>query len=99
MFLYSKTMKSTKELKPGVKYRGYGYLNEYGEFQFVPSEVGSRQGQRKLIKGEENFTVYTTDKLIIFHCCMDRKLSFFERIKKAMELLNELINILRNYEI
>lgn len=92
-------MKTTKELKPGVRYPGYGFLNEYGEFQFQPSEVGSRQGQKKLLKEGRDFTVHTTKKKIIFYCTIERKLSLMERVKKAMSLLDELIKIFREYEI
>ena len=92
-------MKTTKELKPGVRYPGYGFLNEYGEFQFQPSEVGSRQGQKKLVKGSADFTLYKTEKLIIFHCTIERRLNLMERVKKAMSLLDELIRIFREYEI
>ena len=86
-------------MKPGVRYPGYGFINEYNEFQFTPSEVGSRQGQKKLLKEGKEFTVHTTKNKIIFHCTIDKSLSRNERIKKAMTLLNELIKIFREYEI
>ena len=92
-------MKTSKEMKPGVRYPGYGFINEYNEFQFTPSEVGSRVGQKKLLKEGRDFTVHTTKKKVIFHCTIDRGLSLNNRIKKAIELLNELINIFREYEI
>jgi hypothetical protein len=92
-------MKKVKEMKPGVRYPGYGFVNEYGEFQFTPSEVGSRAGQKKLLKSCENYTVHTTTKCMIFHLCIDRKMTVVEKIRKIIELMNELINIVREYEV
>ena len=51
------------------------------------------------MKGSADFTLYKTEKLIIFHCTIERKLSLMERVKKAMSLLDELIKIFREYEI
>lgn len=92
-------MKSMKELKPGVKYPGYGFINDYGEFQFQPSEVGSRQGQRKLLKGDADFTVYTTNNLLILHCSIERKLPRMGRIQKMMQIIDKFLNILKDYDI
>lgn len=92
-------MKVAKDMQPGVKYPGYGFINDYGEFQFTPSEVGSRKEQKKLVKEMNDSSVYKTNKYIIFHCKMERKLSLVDRVKKIVELMNEFIGILRNYEI
>ena len=86
-------------MEPGVKYPGYGFLNEYNEFQFVPSEVGSRKEQKKLVKETDNTSVYKTAKYIIFHCKVKRELALIDRIKKVVEIMNEFIIVLRNYEI
>lgn len=37
------------DLKPGVKVRGWGYLNEYGEMHFQPEKKGSRPSSKKLL--------------------------------------------------
>ena len=37
-------------MKPGVKYAGYGILNEFREFQFVPAQKGANQGRMKCVK-------------------------------------------------
>lgn len=92
-------MKSTKELKPGVKYPGYGFINDFGEFQFQPSEVGSRQGQRKLLKSDADFTVYTTNNLLILHCSIERKLPRMGRIQKMMQIIDKFLSILKDYDI
>ena len=60
------------EIKVGVPYKGSGVLNEYGQWMFTPSQVGSREGQKKLVVSEENYTIYTTKKKIIVHLSLDR---------------------------
>lgn len=86
-------------MQPGVKYPGYGFINEFGEFQFTPAEVGSRKEQKKLVKETNDSSVYKTNKYIILHCRVDRKLSIVDRIKKIVELMNDFIVIFRSYEI
>lgn len=92
-------MKVANNMQPGVKYPGYGFVNEYGEFQFTPSEVGSRKEQKKLVKETNDSSVYKTNKYIILHCKVERRLSLVDRIKKIVELMNEFIVIFRSYEI
>jgi hypothetical protein len=91
--------KQVKEMVQGVKYPGYGFINEFNEFQFTPSEVGSRKEVRKLLKEEKNYTVYYTKNKIIFHATVDRRLSRNERIKKVIEVMNNLIGVLQEYDI
>ena len=92
-------MKQVKDMQPGVKYPGYGFINEYGEFQFTPQETGSRKEQKKLVKEDENSSVYRTAKYIILHGKIERRLPMLDRIKAVIELMNNFINTLRNYEI
>lgn len=60
------------EIKVGVPYRGSGVLNDYGQWVFTPSQVGSREGQKKYVVGESNYTIYTTKKKVLIHISLDR---------------------------
>lgn len=60
------------EIKVGVPYKGSGVLNEYGQWMFTPAQVGSREGQKKLVVQEKNYTIYTTNKKVIVHLSIDR---------------------------
>lgn len=81
----------------GQKVRGYGLLNEYGEFEFIPEQTGVRQGQVKLLKEGANYTVSTTKNFIIVHMRLE-KLSGMNLIVSLMKTVNELVLNLKNYE-
>ena len=50
-------------LEPGVKYRGTGWLNEYGEFQFQPEQKGSKPNNLKIVCQEGDFVIYESAHL------------------------------------
>lgn len=86
-------------LVPGVKYRGHGFLNDFGEFEFTPEQTGSREGQRRLIKEGDGFTISETSTKKIIHLTVPRKLAGFELIKEILNVTNKVIQIIRDYEI
>lgn len=91
--------KKRKELVPGVKYRGYGYLNEFGEFEFVPENTGSRQGRKKLLKQGERFTVSTTNAHVVIHMLIGRESEKLKLAKEFMQVVNDVLVVLRDYEV
>lgn len=91
--------KKRLELQAGVKYRGYGFINDFGEFEFTPEQTGSRMGKRKLIKEGENFTISETGALRIFHLTLPKGLSGLDLIKEFLNTMNKIVEILRDYEI
>lgn len=93
-------MKKQKlELKAGIKYRGYGFINDFGEFEFTPEQTGSRMGKRRLIKEGENFTISETSAVRIFHLTLPKSLSGLDLIKEFLNTMNKIVEILRDYEI
>lgn len=91
--------KPSEDFQIGVKYPGYGWINKFNEFQFTPSKIGSRKEQKKLLKEEEDYTVYYTKKKLIFHLTIDRKLERMNRIQMIIKLMNEFIKLIQEYEI
>lgn len=85
------------EMPVGQKVRGYGLLNEYGEFEFIPEQTGVREGQVKLLKQGDNYTLSTTKKFIIAHIRMEKE-SGLTLIVKLMKTVNEIVLNLKNYE-
>lgn len=77
------------EIKVGVPYKGHGVLNGFGQWMFTPSQVGSREGQKKLVVSEENYTIYTTKKKIIVHLSLDRddKMTLLSAFLKCVDKL------------
>lgn len=93
-------MKTKKQLEPGVKYRGYGVLNSYGEFEFIPEETGKYKGRTKIIKHSANYKVSETRELIIMHITLPKSLvkTRIKLLNVFLETVNDVIKILREYE-
>lgn len=91
-------MKVKQEMKPGVKYKGYGLLNEFGEFEFLPEQTGSRSGQTKLVRQGDDYTVSTTSKSIIVHMRMDKEGTMLDRLKRYSDLTTIILSIIRDYD-
>lgn len=91
-------VKKKLDLEVGRKYRGYGLINEYGEFEFMPEETGSRKGVVKIVKEAEGYSIKTTEKLVIVHFSLEKKGKSMVMIKMLMDIFNKLINDFRTYE-
>ena len=50
-------------LEPGVRYRGTGWINEYGEFQFRPEQKGSKPSNLKIVHQEGDYVIYESAHL------------------------------------
>lgn len=60
------------EVVPGKKYRGHGWVNEYGEFQFNPEQTGANKGKvRKLCEGD-GYAISTTDRVVMVRMTLNR---------------------------
>lgn len=85
------------ELPVGKKIKGYGLINEYGEFDFIPEQTGVRAGETKLVKQGDNYSVSTTKKLIVVHIRLDKN-NGLELFKAFMSTVNEIFNCFKTYE-
>lgn len=82
----------------GKKYRGWGYLNAYGEMMFTPEQKGIRAGKTKVIKETEKYKLSTTQNLVQIYVKLPKRKSL-EMCQDLMQVLNELLTDLRTYEI
>lgn len=85
------------DLPPGKKVKGYGMINEFGEFEFTPEQTGSRMGKYKIVKECDCYSIGTTDKLIIVRVKQDRK-NGLELLTEFMKQVNLILSDLRSYE-
>lgn len=92
-------IRKKKSLEPGVKYRGYGYVNEFGEFEFIPEEKGAHKGRRKLIKEGAGFSVSETKGLLIVHITTPKQENRARLMNEYLKIVNTTLEILRDYEI
>lgn len=91
-------MKQEKEMKPGIKYRGYGYVNNFGEFIFEPEETGSRAGVISPVTSGNGYTVTMTKKYVLCHIKIDRSLEIVSKIKNLLSITNSLISVFKSYD-
>lgn len=86
-----------RQIEVGVKYRGYGYLNAFGQWCFTPEDKGANAGKRSLVKEGNGYTVSSTKKKVIVHLSFDRG-DKKAMIRQCFTKLNELVEIFRTYE-
>lgn len=89
--------KTRRDIQIGVKYSGYGVLNEFGEWTFIPSQVGSRKGRKKFVCGDNDYTIYTTKKKVIVHLTLERN-ERFALLKQFLKLCDMLLAAFKNYD-
>lgn len=84
-------------LEPGVKYKGYAMLNEYGEIQFTPEQTGLNKGKYSIVKETDGYSIAVTKQFIIIRERIDKK-NGLPLIKDFMQTVNSIIQDLRTYE-
>ena len=89
--------KTRRDIQVGVKYSGYGVLNEFGEWTFIPSQVGSRKGRKKFVCGDNDYTVYTTNKKVLIHVSLDRD-ERFALVKGFLRIIDRLLTAFKDYD-
>lgn len=86
-----------KKMQVGVKYKGYGMLNAFGEFEFTPEATGSRVGQIKVVKETGSYKLSTSKNFVLIHFKLERACSL-DLIKELMIIVNNLIQDFKKYE-
>lgn len=89
--------KTRKDIQVGVKYSGYGVLNEFGEWTFIPSQVGSRKGRKKFVCGDNDYTIYTTNKKVIVHMTFSRN-ERLTLLKEFLKIIDRLLAAFKSYD-
>lgn len=84
-------------LEPGVKYKGYAMLNEYGEIQFTPEQTGLNKGKYSIVKETDGYSIAVTKQFIIIRERIDKK-NGLPLIRDFMQTVNSIIQDLRSYE-
>ena len=91
-------MRQPLKMEAGKKYRGYGLLNEYGEFEFVPEETGSRKGVQKVVRTTAYYTLSVTKKNLILHINISKG-EFLKTARHLLDCINDVILYLRDHEL
>ena len=89
-----------QDMVVGKQYKGYAWRNEYGEFFFRPSAVGSRAGQTKRVCEEDNYILSTTKELVLIHIRLPKvKGGATGYIKALTAVVNKLIAAFFKYDL
>lgn len=91
-------MKVKVEMPVGKRVKGYGMLNEYGEFDFTPTQVGINAGKTKIIKEDEDFTVKESVNFVLVNFRLPKG-KRMHIIKLYLNVMNKILNVLNTYEI
>lgn len=87
-----------KDFVVGQKVRGYGLLNEYGEFEFIPEQTGIRKGQQKLITQGDGYTLSETRDKVIVHISFPKGPGRLKTIVNFSTIIQRILYFLQKYE-
>lgn len=90
--------KLKKELIPGKRYKGYGVLNEYGEFMFEPEETGAHAGREKVIFASQGLRISETKKLIMVKFNLEKQTEKYLYVQALMKIYNLISKKIMNYD-
>ena len=91
--------KKLPEMKQGVRYRGWGYVNEYREFVFEPEQTGSREGVVKAICTRDGVRLSQTRENLLVYLKVKKSSDKLELIKRILGKFNIVNQLLNEYEI
>lgn len=57
-----KLMKKKIKMEVGKRYKGYGVLNEYGEYTFEPCQVVENPKNMRIVHAQGNSTIYESER-------------------------------------
>lgn len=86
------------KLIPGQKYKGTGWVNEYGQTYFEAYQKGEKPNNMKLIKETESFSLYESGNYLKIAVKIEKKDDKFEMIKTFMSAFKGACVELKNYE-
>ena len=87
------------QLEVGKRYRGYGVLNEYGEFSFEPENTGIRAGVIRQIAVRDGVNLSQTKDNIIVHMKIRKSTNQRDYLRDIMRKVDVLLGLLKEYEI
>lgn len=89
-------MKQKIDLPVGQKVRGYGLLNEYGEFEFLPEQKGCRRGRLSLMKQADGYSLSSTRQNVIIHICFPKG-DTMTMVKQLTKVMSNIIMDFKEY--
>lgn len=88
-----------ENMKPGVKYRGYGMLSPYKEFTFTPERTGSQAGRETLLYEQGGFQIKKTKNRLIIRCSYPLQENKMEYLKEFSNSFNQFTLFIKTHEV
>lgn len=83
----------------GKKYKGYGWVNEYGQTFFEASQPGVNPNNMKLIKETKEFSLYESANFLKIAVKIEKDSDKFEMIRRFMAAFTKASVEIKNYKI
>lgn len=85
------------KMEVGKRYKGYGLINEYGEYMFEPCQVESNPRNMHILKMLDGITVYESDRLFKVSIKIPKGLTLTQMVQELGAALATAAGILRKY--
>lgn len=85
-------------LEPGKKYKGVGWVNEYGQSFFEAYQKSESPNSMKLIKETEVFSLYESGNFLKVAVKIEKNAEKFEMIRTFMNAFQLACVELKNYD-
>lgn len=90
--------KFKKNMEPGKRYRGYGFINEYNEFCFEPENTGSRAGLVKQITVRDGVSLSHTRDNLLIHIKVQKSHDVVTLLRNVMSKFNIIGKLIQEYD-
>lgn len=92
-------MKRKVNIAAGQKVKGWGVMNQYGEFEFIPEETGKYAGRTSVIFQTDGMSVKETTRHFLISLKVEKRNTWTQTITKIYEKLTTAVQRLRDYEV
>lgn len=85
-------------LVPGKKYKGVGWVNEYGQHYFEAYQKSESPNNMKLVKETESFSLYESGNFLKIAVKIEKNSDKFEMVKTFMSAFQNACVEIKNYD-
>lgn len=86
-----------KDMEVGKRYKGYGVLNEYGQFEFTPCKKIDDSSRMKIVKSGADYTIYESKNVFRLSFTFPKGNSMLDTVQKFIDATTRACVELRNY--
>lgn len=91
--------RSKMKMEVGKRYKGCGWINEYGQTFFEAYQSNQRDNAMKLVKENESYSLYESGNFLKIAVKIEKETDKFEMIKKFMAAFQDACFEIKNYNM